>query len=135
MVRELGGRKQIEELAQSADDSIRLSAEEALTRWLAGERSYLPALETEAFFVQPKGRRDAKNGGKFVFSTAEMRTEWFGAVFREVGDEMGFRPRASGLNSVRRSAMVGVQKGAERAGYDPAMHAKKVSQHRGDGHS
>ena len=30
MVRELGGRKHIEELAQSADDSIRLSAEEAL---------------------------------------------------------------------------------------------------------
>ena len=29
--------------------------------------------------------------------------------------------------------MVNVQKGAEHAGFDAAMHAKKVSQHRGDG--
>eukprot|EP00966_Prymnesium_polylepis_P293750 6783755-Prymnesium_polylepis.1 len=34
---------------------------------------------------------------------------------------------------MRRNAMVGVQKGAEAVGYDTAMHAKKVSQHRGDG--
>ena len=31
-------------------------------------------------------------------------------------------------------AMVGVQKGAERAGFDPAMHAKKVVNHRQSGH-
>ena len=36
---------------------------------------------------------------------------------------------------MRRNVMVGVQKGAEAAGYDTAMHAKKVSQHRGDGHA
>jgi hypothetical protein len=30
--------------------------------------------------------------------------------------------------------MVGVQKGAERAGFDPAMHAKKVVNHRQSGH-
>ena len=112
----------------------RISVAGALVRWLAGERSYLSALESEPFFVQPHGRR-GKDGGKFVFSTQEMRAEWFGAVFREVGDEMGFRPHASGLNSVRRNSMVGVQKGAERAGFDPAMHAKKMSQHRGDGHA
>eukprot|EP00966_Prymnesium_polylepis_P176835 4095001-Prymnesium_polylepis.1 len=29
--------------------------------------------------------------------------------------------------------MVNVQKGAEAAGFDTAMHAKKMSQHRGDG--
>ena len=112
----------------------RISAVSALGRWLAGERGYQLSLESEPFFVQPKGRR-GKGGGKFVFSNMEMRAEWFGAVFREVGDEMGLRPHASGLNSVRRNSMVGVQKGAERAGFDPAMHAKKTSQHRGDGHS
>jgi single-stranded DNA-specific DHH superfamily exonuclease len=57
----------------------------------------------------------------------------FGSVFSNTGDEQGFRPHASGLNSMRRNAMVGVQKGAEAVGYDTAMHAKKVSQHRGDG--
>ena len=30
--------------------------------------------------------------------------------------------------------MVGVRKGAERAGFDPAMHAKKVANHRQSGH-
>ena len=115
-----------------------ISALGALGRWLAGERGYLPVLESEPFFVQlkgPKGRRSSKDNGHQVFSAIEMRAEWFGAVFREVGDEMGLRPHASGLNSVRRNSMVGVQKGAERAGFDPAMHAKKTSQHRGDGHS
>ena len=111
-----------------------ISAVSALRRWLAGERAYLQSLESEPFFVQPKGR-NGKGGGQFVFSTKEMSTDWFGAVFREVGDEMGLRPHASGLNSVRRNSMVGVQKGAERAGFDSAMHAKKTSQHRGDGHA
>ena len=54
-------------------------------------------------------------------------------MFSDISDELGFRPHASGLNSVRRNAMVNVQKGAEHAGFDTAMHAKKVSQHRGDG--
>ena len=112
-----------------------ISAVSAFRRWLAGERGYQPSLESEPFFVQPKGTRRGKGGGKLLFSNMEMRAEWFGAVFREVGDEMGLRPHASGLNSVRRNSMVGVQKGAERAGFDPAMHAKKTSQHRGDGHS
>ena len=109
-----------------------ISATAALARWLAGERAYQPSLSGEPFFVQPKGRR---GGRQVTFSLREMRAGWFGAVFREVGDEMGFRPHSSGLNSVRRNSMVGVQKGAERAGFDPAMHAKKTSQHRGDGHS
>ena len=82
----------------------RISAVSALCRWLAGERGYQPSLESEPFFVQPKGRR-GKGGGKFVFSKMEMRAEWFGAVFSEVGDEMGLRPHASGLNSVRRNSM------------------------------
>jgi hypothetical protein len=64
----------------------------------------------------------------------EMKTETLGGVFREVGEELGYRPHASGLNSMRRNSMVGVQKGAERAGHDPSMHAKRVSQHRGTGH-
>ena len=114
--------------------SAQISVVGALGRWLAGERGYLPALVSEPFFVQPKGRRN-KNCGNYVFSLDEMDAEWFGSVFIAVGDEMGLRPHASGLNSVRRNTMVGVQKGAERAGFDPAMHAKKTSQHRGDGHS
>jgi len=113
-----------------------ITAEEAVSRWEAGERAYLLTLESEPFFVQPRGRRDRNGGaGEFVFSSEEMRTEWFGAVFSEIGDELGFRPHASGLNSMRRHTMVGIQKGAEKAGMDPAMHAKKASQHRGDGHS
>ena len=99
---------------------------------LAGEVAFLPELESEPFFVKLDGRR-AKDGGTFVYSTKEMGTEWFGSVFRDVGDELGFKPHSSGQNSVRRNAMVNVQKGAEHAGFDAAMHAKKVSQHRGDG--
>ena len=33
----------------------RISAVSALCRWLAGERGYQPSLESEPFFVQPKG--------------------------------------------------------------------------------
>ena len=109
-----------------------ITLEEAGLRVLAGEFAYLPQLESEPFFVKLAGRR-GKGGGKFVYTQTEMGTEWFGSVFRDVGDELGYRPHASGLNSVRRNAMVNVQKGAEHAGFDAAMHAKKVSQHRGDG--
>uniref|UniRef100_A0A7S2DGE1 Uncharacterized protein n=1 Tax=Haptolina brevifila TaxID=156173 RepID=A0A7S2DGE1_9EUKA len=35
---------------------------------------------------------------------------------------------------MRRSTMVAVQKGAERQGYDPSMHAKRIVNHRGEGH-
>eukprot|EP00966_Prymnesium_polylepis_P329228 7384966-Prymnesium_polylepis.1 len=81
-----------------------LTLEEAVERFEAGERAYQPALESEPFFVQLKGRT-GKGGGQYVFSQVEMRTEWFGSVFRDVGDELGFRPHASGLNSMRRNAM------------------------------
>ena len=43
-----------------------ISALGALGRWLAGERGYLPVLESEPFFVQlkgPKGRRSSKDNG------------------------------------------------------------------------
>ena len=112
-----------------------VTLEAAGARVLAGEFAFLPQLETEPFFVKLNGRR-GKCGGCFVYSQKEMgteSTEWFGSVFRDVGDEQGFRPHASGQNSVRRNAMVNAQKGAEHAGFDAAMHAKKVSQHRGDG--
>ena len=109
-----------------------MTLEAAGARVLGGEFAFLPQLETEPFFVKLEGRR-GKGGGRFVYSQKEMGTEWFGSVFRDVGDEQGFRPHASGQNSVRRNAMVNAQKGAEHAGFDAAMHAKKVSQHRGDG--
>ena len=35
---------------------------------------------------------------------------------------------------MRRSTMVAVQKGAERLGFDPSMHAKRIVTHRGEGH-
>ena len=43
-------------------------------------------------------------------------------------------PGSGGVNNLRRGVMVGVRKGAERAGFDPAMHAKKVVNHRQSGH-
>ena len=92
-----------------------ITLEEAGLRVLAGEFAYLPQLESEPFFVKLAGRR-GKGGGKFVYTQTEMGTEWFGSVFRDVGDELGYRPHASGLNSVRRNAMVNVQKGAENRG-------------------
>eukprot|EP00966_Prymnesium_polylepis_P022893 526614-Prymnesium_polylepis.1 len=46
---------------------------------------------------------------------------------------MGCREGASSLNSGRRNAVNGVQKGAVRAGFD-VMNAKKVINHRGGGH-
>lgn len=112
----------------------KITLAEAAQRWEAGETAYLPALESEPAFVHLKGRK-GKGGGQFVFSQEEIRSEYIGSIFRDVGDEQGFQPDASGENSMRRNVMVGVQKGAEAAGCDTAMHAKKVSQHRGDGHA
>ena len=62
-----------------------ISLEEAQRRREAGEVAFLEVLENEPFFVQPEGRR-GKGGGHFVFTQKEMRTEYFGKVFHEVGD-------------------------------------------------
>ena len=104
----------------------KLQPADAIRRWLDGERAYQPTVRTEPLFVQLKGK-------KKLFTTTEMKMEYVGFVFKDCGDRLGFQPGASALNSGRRMAMVTVQRGAERAGFDPAMHAKKMSTHQGDG--
>ena len=76
-----------------------LSLEEAGKRVLGGEFAFLPQLETEPFFVKLEGWR-GQSGGTFVYSQHEMGTVWFGSVFRDIGDQLGFRPHASGLGHI-----------------------------------
>ena len=57
-----------------------------------------------------------------------------GEVFVSVSEDAGFKPGSGGVNNMRRSTMVAVQKGAERLGFDPSMHAKRIVNHRGEGH-
>jgi hypothetical protein len=83
-------------------EGAQLSNDEAFERWLAGERSYAPELKTEPLFV----RLDA--AGRFT--TVELQTEEVGAVFSDIGEEMGLEPLASALNSGRRNGVVGTSK-------------------------
>ena len=103
-----------------------VSALDAMEEWKAGVRAYLPALRKEPLFVKLKGK---------VFTTTEMNAEYVGATFKYLGELNGFKPGASSLNSGRRGAMVSVQKGAEKAGFDSAMQSKKMACHLGKGHA
>jgi hypothetical protein len=101
--------------------------DEAWRRWEAGERAFLPQLKSEPFFV------GLTNGGH-AYASTELRTEYVGEIFRKLGLMMGCKLGKSGVNSMRRNAMVAVQKGAERMGFSPDMHAKRLVNHRGGGH-
>ena len=114
--------------------SAKITSAEAVRLWCEGRKAYLPELEMEPLFVELERVSGQRDKTIYKFGATEMKTETFGGYFREIGEELGFRPHASGLNSMRRNAMVGVQKGAEASGRDPSMHAKRVSQHRGVGH-
>ena len=104
-----------------------IDAEEAVARFKAGEKALLPELKGEPLLVAL-----TRSGG---FGVHEITTRQILLVFKRAGHEAGFKPGSEGVNNLRRGTMVGLQKGAERAGFDPAMHAKKVVNHRQEGHS
>ena len=104
----------------------RIDAAEAVTRFLEGEKAFLPELKGEPLLVAL-----TRAGG---FGQDEMSTKQILSVFQRAAQQTGFRPGSGGVNNLRRGVMVGVQKGAERQGFDPAMHAKKVVNHRQSGH-
>ena len=104
----------------------RIDAAEAVTRFLEGEKAFLPELKGEPLLVAL-----TRAGG---FGQDEMSTKQILSVFQRSAQQTGFKPGSGGVNNLRRGVMVGVQKGAERGGFDPAMHAKKVVNHRQSGH-
>ena len=67
-------------------------------------------------------------------STQEMSASFMTSVFKDGGKGACFKPGGEGVNNMRRATMVGMQKGAERAGFNPDMHAKRVVNHRAKGH-
>ena len=106
-----------------------ISEEEAVARWVEGEKSYLKELEDEPLIVM------MHRGGENAFKTSEVTTAYVGSVFKTVAEDACFKPGSGGVNNMRRSGMVAAQKGAERQGFDPSMHAKRLVNHRSDGHS
>ena len=105
-----------------------IDAEEAVRRFVAGEKQYLKQVEDEPLLVM------LQRGGSRAFLQQEMTTRVFGEVFASVTLEAGFKPGSGGVNNIRRSTMSLVQKGAERLGFDPSMHAKRMVNHRSVGH-
>ena len=89
--------------------------------------AYLKQVEEEPLLVR------LQRGGENAFTLEELTAKAIGQVFASVGEDAGFFQRG-GVNSMRRSTMVAVQKGAERLGFDPSMHAKRIVNHRGEGH-
>ena len=88
---------------------------------MSGERAYVPELCHEPLFV----RMDSS----MRFTTSELHTHEVGAVFAELGEELGVQPHASGLNSGRRNGVVGTSKELDRRGMTQ-MLAKKLMQHK-----
>jgi len=105
-----------------------LSAEDAVARFNAGEKGLLSELEGEPLMVM------LEHGGANAFTSREMTAHYVGEVFKRAAEDVGFKPGSGGVNCMRRSTMVAVQKNAEKQGFDPAMHAKHVVSHRSPGH-
>ena len=105
-----------------------IDEEEAVARFEAGEMNYLKMLEDEPLLVM------LERGGCNAFKQQEMTARYILQVFTSVSEDAGFKPGDAGTNNMRRSTMVLVQKGAERLGFDPSMHAKRIVNHRGEGH-
>ena len=108
----------------------KIEARAAAQRWLAGERAYAPELVREPMFVRLQGT-NAKDGVAKAgwFTCTEMQTEHAGAVFSELGEELAFKPHASGLNSGRRNSGVTLSKGLDAAGMSQ-LQAKKQFAHK-----
>ena len=83
-------------------EGAQISCNEAFRRWVGGERAYAPKLKTEPLFVWLNPATQ--------FTTVELRTDEVGAVFSELGEEMGLEPLASALNSGRRNGVFGTSK-------------------------
>ena len=99
----------------------KLGSEVAFERWMQGERAYVPELRREPLFVRVDGLGH--------FTTMELHTDDVGAVFAELGEELGLEPHASGLNSGRRNGVVGTSKALDQRGLSQ-MLAKKLMQHK-----
>lgn len=106
------------------------SAEEAIARLKAGERSYVRVE------FGPGDVRSAGDEPMFVnlscdmlFTTTELDAERAGEVYSELGEELGVRPHSSGVNSGRRNAAVALSQGLDKEGMGQMM-VKKLMQHR-----
>ena len=110
-----------EGFAGGMPEGAQISSKEAFELWLGGARAYAPELKTEPLFV----RLDAA----MQFTTVELHTEDVGAVFAELGAELGLEPMASRLNSGRRNGVVGTSKALDERGMTQ-MLAKKLMQHK-----
>ena len=66
---------------------------------------------------------------RLQYTTVELHTDEVGAVFAELGEELGLEPHASGLNSGRRNGVVGTSKALDERGMSQ-MLAKKLMQHK-----
>ena len=113
-----------------------ISAEEAVRRWVAGERAYM-RLADPLGRVGQANAYDLSNEPMFVelnaegrFTVGEMHTATAGAVYRELGEEMGTRPYSGGINSGRRNSAVALSRGLDEAGMGQ-MAVKKLMHHRG----
>ena len=76
-----------------------------------------------------------KQGGERSYTQREMTSKFIGEVFNKLAIEACFKPGSGGVNNMRRGTMSAVQKGAERLGFDPSMHAKRIVNHRSKGHN
>ena len=88
---------------------------------MKGERAYLLELQKEPLFVRLNSLGQ--------FTTVEIQTDDVGEVFSELGEELGLKPHASGLNSGRRNGVVGTSKALDKLG-SSQMLAKKLMQHK-----
>jgi len=110
----------------------KITSDAAASRWLNGERAYLHvqgrtleepslSLRREPMFVELD--RESR------FTLKEMTVETVGDIFREIGDEIGAKPGASGVNSGRRNSGVAVSKGCDKNGWSQ-LQAKKQFAHK-----
>ena len=99
---------------------------EAIQRWEKGEKAYLPQLKGEPLVVMYNRRK--------MLTTDEVTTAYITKVFHNATMMAGFRPGSGGVNCMRRAVMNEVRRGAEKLGLDSAMNAKRMVNHRSDGH-
>jgi hypothetical protein len=107
-----------------------ISAEEAIARLKAGERSYV-RVEFGPGDVRLAGDEPmfVNLGSDMRFTTTELNAERAGEVYSELGEELGVRPHSSGVNSGRRNAAVALSQGLDKEGMGQMM-VKKLMQHR-----
>ena len=107
-----------------------ISEEEAIDRWIAGERAYM-RMADPLKRVGERNPYDLSNEPMFVrldaemrLTTREMHTEEAGAVYRELSDEMGAKPHSGGVNCGRRNSAVAVSQGLDSQGMGCCTHPR-----------